>query len=146
MIDKSDTGVAHKGTNIMPSYTRDPGLDSAILLRMHTREPRTRRFPRLSVSIVALLGGFVASVSLASQRERAPQAGIPRPHWVSVATIIDLTTAERLKESYLDDPRLEFDDPNKCNSTVTTVGAIPPQDDIAVILTCHEVGPQHTHL
>jgi hypothetical protein len=84
---------------------------------------------------VALLPGL-----LVGQHTQAREARIERPHWVIMATIIDLRTGQALHQGKLEGRELEFDDPVKCQSVVDRIHPIAT-DRVTAVLTCSRVGP-----
>ena len=60
------------------------------------------------------------------------------PRWIIVLTIVDPTTGALLERGELD-PRLEYDDPIKCESILARLGPIPTKGNLSVALTCRKV-------
>jgi hypothetical protein len=81
------------------------------------------------------------------QRVHADEVKIPRPHWVIVATMIDVITGEELEKRELaGSAEPEFDDPIICGLAAINIGPIPAKDNRAVVLTCRKVGPMEADL
>jgi hypothetical protein len=89
---------------------------------------------------VALLPGL-----LVGQHTQAREARIERPHWVIMATIIDLRTGQALDQGKLEGRELEFDDPVKCQAVADKVRPIAT-DHVTAVLTCSRVGPAEESL
>src|ERR1700733_211776 len=70
----------------------------------------------------------------------AKAAAIQRPYWSIVATVIDRSTSEQLKQATITGQGLEFDDRAQC---LALVRKLPPakSDQFAVVLTCQRIGP-----
>jgi hypothetical protein len=83
---------------------------------------------------MGLLCGLLAGQPVAE----APK--IERPHWVIVATVIDLSTGAALRQSVIEGAGMKFDDPGECESILHKVPTVLT-DRVAVILTCARVGP-----
>jgi hypothetical protein len=84
-------------------------------------------------------------VLLIGQSVHADQKEIQRPHWVIVVTIIDLNTGERVAQSKLGGPELEFDDLATCESVIQRVRTIPSEHS-AALLKCRKVESRDTEL
>jgi hypothetical protein len=80
-----------------------------------------------------LLSGLL--VSMCAQ---ADDARGTHPRWIIVLTVTDPTTGALLEQGELD-PKLEYDDPIKCESILARVGPIPTRGDLSVALTCRKV-------
>jgi hypothetical protein len=84
-------------------------------------------------------------VLLIGQSVHADEKEIQRPHWVIVATIIDLATGERVAQGKLGGPELQFDDLATCKSVIERVHTIPSEHSAAV-LVCRKVESRDTEL
>jgi hypothetical protein len=82
---------------------------------------------------LGLLFGFSVS-----QCADAAESNWRHPHWVIVATLIDRTTGERLRQTKLGGPELVFDDLVQCRSIVHKVHPTP-SEHVTAILTCRKV-------
>jgi len=89
---------------------------------------------KMAIQAALLCGLLVGKNALAQD------ATIERPHWVIVATIIDLGTGELLGYAKLPGRELKFDDPTECQSVIDRIHAIPT-DRVTAVLTCARVGP-----
>ena len=87
---------------------------------------------KLTLAAVLLNGLLVA------QHAQAEKQAPRRSRWVVIATIIDRNTGERLRETKLGGPELEFDDPVTCKAIIDRVHPTPT-DHSAAVLTCREV-------
>jgi hypothetical protein len=84
---------------------------------------------------------------LVNESAHAEKPKIPRPRWVTVATVIDMITGERLGELELaGSAEREFDDPIQCGSAARKVGPLFANNHTAVVLTCRKVGPPEVNL
>jgi hypothetical protein len=67
-----------------------------------------------------------------------PEVKIPRPHWVIVATMIDMITGEELEKRELaGTAEPECDDPIKCGLAAINIGPIPAKDNRAIVQWFH---------
>jgi hypothetical protein len=89
---------------------------------------------------MALLPGL-----LVGQHAQARDVRIERPHWVIMATIIDVRTGQALDHGKLEGRELEFDDPVKCQAVVDKIRSIAT-DRVTAVLTCSRVGPAEESL
>lgn len=87
---------------------------------------------RMAIVWVLLLG------FLDSRCAHAAESNSLHPHWVIIATIIDRTTGERLKQTQLGGSDLEFDDLTKCRSVIEKVHPTTSAN-VTAILTCRQV-------
>jgi hypothetical protein len=87
------------------------------------------------VIAIGLLWGVIASQPVAE----APK--IERPHWVIVATIVDLGTGAPLGQSLVGGSGVKFDDLGQCESVLDGVQPVLT-DRFAVVLSCERVGPR----
>jgi hypothetical protein len=106
-----------------------------IVLVLETRRSAPRWVESRMAMAVALLCGL-----LVGERAQATEARIERPHWVIIATIIDLRTGQPLDQGRLEGRDLEFDDAVKCQSVVDNIRPIAT-DRVTSVLTCSRVGP-----
>jgi hypothetical protein len=85
-------------------------------------------------SVVTVLCGFLFGQCAYAEEAKIP----PRPHWVIIATVVDQTTGEQLRQGKLGGRELEFDDPDECNAIL---GRVQPFADgrVAVVLACRKV-------
>jgi hypothetical protein len=86
---------------------------------------------KMAIALV-LLFGFLVSQAYAAE------SSLLHPHWVSVATLVDRATGERLKQIKLGGPELVFDDLVRCKSIVGKVHP-SPSEHVTAILTCRKV-------
>ena len=89
---------------------------------------------------VALLSGLPVS-----GHTQAREARIERPHWVIIATIVDVRTGQALDQGRLEGRELEFDDPAKCQAVVAKIHPIAT-DRVTAVLTCSRMGPVEENL
>jgi hypothetical protein len=73
------------------------------------------------------------------------EARIERPHWVIIATIIDVRTGEPLDQGKLEGRELEFDDPVECQAVVDRIRPIATVR-VTAVLACLRVGPAEESL
>ena len=89
---------------------------------------------KMPIALVLLLGVLV------SQSGHAAESKLRHPHWVIIATIIDRTTGERLKQIKLGGPEMKFDDPAQCKSIIRKMHPMTSAN-VTAVLTCLKVGP-----
>jgi hypothetical protein len=94
---------------------------------------------KMAIALV-LLFGF-----LASQSAHAADSTWQHAHWVIIVTIIDRTTGERLRQTQIESPELEFDDPARCKSIIRKVHPTPSAN-LTAVLTCQRVAPANSYL
>jgi hypothetical protein len=75
----------------------------------------------------------------------AEKADVQRPRWAIIATFIDRTTGEKLGQSQLRSPELEFADAVTCNAIVDRVPPVA-NDHVVTVLTCRKVAAVESYL
>jgi hypothetical protein len=95
---------------------------------------------KMGIPMLLLISGL-----LVSHVTKAREVKIERPHWVIVVTVIDRRTGQKLKQSPITDPGLEFDDPAQCQTILSQVYPVQT-DHFAAFLTCQKVGPEDVDL
>ena len=96
-------------------------------------EGATGTFMKTAIVFVLLFGLLIG------QCAHAEGPRVQRSHWVIIATIIDRTTGQQIKQGRLEGSDLEFEDKTSCQSILDKVAPIP-SDFFKVVLTCHKVG------
>jgi hypothetical protein len=89
---------------------------------------------KIGIPMLIVLGGL-----LLGHLTQAREVQMQRPHWFIVITVIDRRTGQKLKQSSITDPGLEFDDPAECQLILSQVHPVQ-SDHFTTVLTCQKFG------